>query len=547
MRSLIRLLPLVAVVALLAPATPAQAAPCTPKRGLQLTGASPLRYTYDYSNCGVPDIDQERTNLPGSGLMYCVPTATMDWFVWLANRGYLVGPPGGKNWLAPANFNLMSGYLIQLGQFMGTSPTDGTDDLIPGAQQFMDVYSTGGLPTGIPFIAKIFQTGSDFPAWPHQAAIDAVSGDLVLINVGFFDSKGTRTGGHEVALAQSKGDSGLNVANIGVRDPNTPGTVDGVQAPYVTDPWKLKRLNNGNWSVNGSTTVEFDGYTTIEPVFIFSFGAGAMSQARSGNFALPAGKGRSRRLFRVAKVKDFAIPPLGLEQPFVRAGSNEVFQVSRFGGKPTRFAAGPAGPTALAYGGPKQTLFVAGKSHISAFNYSGRKIGSARLSAPLDSLAYDDAHSRLVGISTKSRKLYFLSRSLRALGSESVPSALIGKTGGAVSIDVTPAGGVLVHRSGRPAAAFAAPSEKPGGTPFNRLALGGVSGPGGFAIDDRGQILVAAHGHVVVMDATGKVIASGLTGMPAIGQHMHVSRSFSNLPKGQTLDFLPPEWVGRTL
>jgi hypothetical protein len=542
MRSLIRLLPLAVVVAVLLPAAPAQAGPCTPKRGLSVPSLLPFHYTYDYANCSVADLDQERTNLPNGGLMYCVPTATMDWMVWLAKFGWLVDP------LPNLPFSTMTGYLIQMGQFMGTDPVGGTGDLIPGAQQFMDTYATGGVPTPFPGIVKIFVTGGDYGADPHAMSLDASLGGLVLVNVGFFDSTGTRTGGHEVALATANGDSNANTTNIGVRDPNTPGTVDGVQAPYLTEAWKLKRRSDGLWSVNGSTTTLFDGYSTIEPIRVFGTSSRAMSRSTSGSFSAGPGKGRATRIFRQAKATDFAIAPSGVVDPFIRAGSDAVWGLNRLGKRPVKIADGPAGPTAITYGGPAQTLFVAGRSRLIALDLKGKRIASVALHTRLDSLAYDDAHGRLVGVSSSARKVFFFSPSLGSLGSVALPAVQLGgKRTAPVTIDTTPQGGVIVHRSGLAQAAFAVPSAKPEGTTFQPLTLQGVSGPGGLAVTDHGQILVAAHGKVVVMDAQGKVVASALTGLRAIGGRMRVTRSFSNLPPGEKLDYLPPQFVGKPL
>ncbi|MCW5756123.1 MAG: hypothetical protein KIT54_02700 [Phycisphaeraceae bacterium] len=82
----------------------------------------------------VPDFDQRRSastgivGLPADGGMYCVPTSTLNWFAYLANRGTpqpgtLAGP---RDWQSQDNYNRVGNTLATLGTLMLTHPQDGT-------------------------------------------------------------------------------------------------------------------------------------------------------------------------------------------------------------------------------------------------------------------------------------------------------------------------------------------------------------------------------------------------------------------------------------
>src|SRR5438105_11570133 len=61
-------------------------------------------FTYKYSLCGIPDIDQRRLGgqwvlgLPNTGTMYCEPASVMDLYAYIANHGYPSLSPGAGDW-----------------------------------------------------------------------------------------------------------------------------------------------------------------------------------------------------------------------------------------------------------------------------------------------------------------------------------------------------------------------------------------------------------------------------------------------------------------
>ncbi|MCC6661854.1 MAG: hypothetical protein IT437_13320 [Phycisphaerales bacterium] len=87
-----------------------------------------------WSVSDVPDFDQKRRTsastpgLPNDGKMYCVPTSAVNWFAYFANHGIeqpltLDGP---RDWESNAEYDRVTGVIDLMGDFMQTSPSEGT-------------------------------------------------------------------------------------------------------------------------------------------------------------------------------------------------------------------------------------------------------------------------------------------------------------------------------------------------------------------------------------------------------------------------------------
>jgi hypothetical protein len=66
----------------------------------------------------MPDFDQKRLDVPGvvvgfpeAGGMYCVPTATVNLFAYIANHGFPEVAPGPGNWRSDALYNAAGSYI----------------------------------------------------------------------------------------------------------------------------------------------------------------------------------------------------------------------------------------------------------------------------------------------------------------------------------------------------------------------------------------------------------------------------------------------------
>jgi len=544
-------LSLCAVFAASSSVVPARAA-CTPKRKLFLDHGV---LSYAYANCGVQDLDQRRTadadglgGLALNGHMFCVPTSTMDWLTYLAARGYLSAPVV-KDWTQPANFNAMSLWINLLASLMGTDPAKGTDEdgLQNGLSHWLGAFGfLGKHYKGFPFVRKSFQTGDRYDADPANMALAAIGGDLVLVHEGFYDGL-DRKGGHVVALAEAHGAVFGPTGLIGVRDPNRPGSDDHVQAAYSTDEWKLVRtVFNGSetrWSIDTDFSRLFDGYTTIEPEYFVSDPAGSIVLDRPLNFAKRADQRQRPRFFKVpgGRVRDVAIAPEGTKHPYLRDGSNAVWQIDTLTGRSSRLAGGPARASSLTFGGPDMTLFVAGVHGLLALDRFGHRLAATSPAHPLDALAFDDHANRLVGLSLAARRLYYFSPTLQAEGSQRLPKAAL-RGSGHISLAISRQGRSLIHRDGQSTITIS--GENPGA--FHPIAVGGLRDPQGLTVDDNGHMFVADRGRIVDLLPNGRrAPRSPFTGMPA-RRFLHVARSFSNVPPETVLDYLPPEFLDST-
>jgi hypothetical protein len=541
--------------ALLFATAPAARASCNPTqhaRGI---------HNWNYVNCSMADVDQERTpgphgggGLPNSGLDYCVPTSAMDTMVWLSKWGFIPTIPGplpiptppNKDWTAPANFNQMTTLLRTMGKFMGTNATTGTngDGLVDGVNAWLALNAIRGRTTRVPVVTKFFQSISTYDADPNAMGLDAASGALVMVSLGFYDSDGNRTGGHEVVLQRGKSNGHGNIV-IHVMDPNDPKALDHVQSPYSPEEWNIfASSSNSGWSVNTSETGHtdygiqtFDGYAAIEPEYVLSADAPAMIVDQPFALTESVRHSRQARRFKLPggqPVVDFAVAPEGFAEPYLQAGSDEVREVNTLDGAITKFAAGPAQPRHLTYGGPAQTLFVSGTKQIVALDRSGRRLASVALEHPLDALAFDARTGRLVGLSAAQHRVYYFSTALESLGSAPVPAAMLAGRGVAVSLAIAPTGALVIHRDGSPSVAIGRPAvaTTTGGSSFREVKLAGVEQARGLAVDDRGHMFFSARGRLVELLANGQPVAGSVfDGMPAAAV-VHVARSYSNAPAG---------------
>jgi hypothetical protein len=506
----------------------------------------------------VPDLDQRRFpdsagkgGLPNGGKFYCIPTVSMDWLVYLAGKGYMVAPPV-KNWLASANFNEMSSYIKLLGGMMETDPSSGTDQdgLESGLGSWFYLFEKGKT-LGSPYVLKVFRVGERFDPSPGGMAVAAINGALVIVHVGYYAAAPVigfyRTGGHALALVQASGKLFASSATIGVSNPEDKSDNDHVQSGYQTDFLTLekKTVQVGlfptvplmYWSLNGLPTTKdahYDGYTTIEPEVVFTDPDDAIVLDQPGNFNRPRGRRQPPRAFKISNgpVVDLAVAPEGFVHPYLRQGSDTIWQLDTVTGQTSRLAEGPEGASRLMFGGRVPTLFVIGRNELVAFDRAGNRLHSAPLRDSLDAIAYDDRARRLVALSLSARRLFFFSEGLRPRGSRALSSTVLAGDGGP-AVAVTRGGTVLVHRDGESSVA-AVPTR---GTARPRvIALRGVRNPQGMTVDDRGHMFVAENGRLVDFLPNGARIArSPFNGMPA-ERFVHVSRSWTNLSPRTVLD-----------
>jgi len=183
---------------------------------------------YFYRIYGMPDFDQVRGpgpgvfSLPNSGFMYCAPTSAFNMFAYIANHGFPeMSGVGAQWWQSSSMYNAVGLSLLNVGNFMGTHPDNGT-----GGAGFRD-----GAKAWVEGRSNAFTVTYNFANnnyAPTQAAIThaAVCGSLVSFSYGRYDEVGSfngiplldRTGGHVVTLSRSTDGFG-DARRLWVRDP----------------------------------------------------------------------------------------------------------------------------------------------------------------------------------------------------------------------------------------------------------------------------------------------------------------------------------------
>jgi hypothetical protein len=552
---------------------------------------------YTYGLCGVPDLDQVRVTagsfvgLPGNGHNYCAPTSTTNLFAYLATKGF-VNDPAVKDYLDPANFNEASQDINQLGDLMGTTAASGTGGggMLDGITQWLLQHGTPKIKiaqansTTLDIVTKSFTTGNYYSPDISAMAQDALNGGLVVGVVGFYGQATDpatgvahlqRFGGHLVSVVAAQGMLGSNATTLGVHDPATTWIDDDVQTPYATDQWVLSAGQqdtyyyvdgNGDYQtyqatlepVNGSSSTLFDGYVTIEPKTVESVYHNRLILYQPKIGPVPAGplkgigEGRFvREIKPPGPVTDLALAPEGVRDPFLVKGSSKVYEADPITGAATPFATGPAGAGLLAYGGRRQTLFVAGRNGLVGLDGLGHAVARADLSAPLDALQYDTAHDRLVGVDAEKGTVRFFDTQLNPAGGFRFdPSTLSGD--GPTSLAIASSGRLLLRRDGSSKVVSILPAVQRGArgrgnaarTRTFRLAVSPEAR--GLTVDDFGHMFVSLRGKLIELARDGsRVERSPYNGVPA-GTSIDIARSFSNADSAlrQQLDYLPPERQG---
>lgn len=570
------------------------AGPCTDQRDYSAG-------TYTYALCGVPDLDQVRPDGDGfvglafDGRVHCVPTSTMNFFAYLADRGFH-NLPGPGDWRDPARFNEMTALIGSLGSHMGTGSrgTNG-DGWLKGVASWLKanppVKPGSAGPLGGRFVTKGFVAGgnhridTDFDAakafapHPGDLAAHAVAGDLVVGVIGFYDNIGSiktlegdvlknvleRDGGHATSVVSANATPASTAALLGVRDPSTDWADDHVQSEYVTDTWKLDAvepvrrfmIRNDEGSrvyeaavptVGGDDKTRFDGYMTIEPERAVSWHRKKIfirtplpfNPADPVTQVISAPGGRP--------VVDVAVAPQSGQHAFLVKGSRKVYRGDAVTGRVRAVGTAPAGGAQLAMGGAKEILFVAAGTRLVALDRGGRVLRSARLPAPAADLQVDDERGRLVVLERGARGLTVLDTRLRRSSRVQLGGRAVADDGRA-ALALDRRGAMLVSRAGsRQLAVVPAKAARPAvrrdraAVAATRVVrprlrqLARTPTAAAISLNDQGHLFVVRRGRMVELTPAGDPVkGSPFTGLPA-GRGLAMSRSFSNVPPGYELD-----------
>jgi len=199
-----------------------------PHADAETQGAYLNSSNYQYRVYGMPDFDQVRGagpgvfQLPNSGYMYCAPTSTFNIAAYIANHGFPeLTDIGAQNWQSQSLYNAVGLGILNMGNFMGTHPTDGTGGFgfHDGAREYVNARSEA-------FTVTHQYANNNFS--PTQAVLThaAVCGSLVSFGYGRYNVVGAfngvpiidRDGGHVVTLSRSTQGFGDD-RRLWVRDP----------------------------------------------------------------------------------------------------------------------------------------------------------------------------------------------------------------------------------------------------------------------------------------------------------------------------------------
>lgn len=531
--------------------------PCTPADSV--SGS-----TFDYSLCGLPDLDQVRKQttttpgLPGDGYSYCAPTATMDALAYFASHGIPALRPGDMDWTDPANYNAMSADIEALGGLMKTdlTGTAGANYDI-GLGDWLAERQPGVL---VPSYLWVTEGTATFAPTLQQMATDGAAGNVVIVNIMFAKyerpprpasgpKQWFQLGGHVMAMSSAKSP---NV--IGVHDPATPITDHDYQAPYTQQTYTLKAVSStfgyvdtsGNDQHYTATLLRMNKYVND------SLFPGAGTQAFISNYWFiqperiitwtPAGlvqfssvrPGKPVKVFateRSRPVGDLALDPTGARDFYTTQGSSTIWTLNTASGGSTAFAATGTQPQLLAFAGRSRTLFVSESGRLMAFDVSGTNVGSVAIPDPVNALAIEQSTDRVLALTAQSGQLRIFDSKLKLLGTVQLPQTLVASNG-RVSIAVDNQI-VYVHRDGATTVARVAlpakltASSTPASVTFVQLA--GGRGSKGLAVGGGGRIFVQnADGRLAEYLPSGKLMVRSPFNGETVGPRFVVNAAFSN-------------------
>ena len=545
-----------------------------------------------YSLCGFVDLDQIRPysispetglerGLPGDGRQYCFPTTVMNQLVLLARAGLLTNPPP-RDWESggSASFDEMSGYIRDLGQRMGTSPTAGTTtDPSLGIQGWLDRYRNARTDLrGDDLVTRFYGVRGGHSPDVRAMVRSALAGHLVSVGLGYYslqnpskdvpDERLKRTGGHVVFLTGAASPTVISgvTAGLTIADPGTPSDPNETQSFYQRDQIFLEDattqgfVNAGNrpydaalHKVQGRNTY-FDSWFSLAPkTLVYSpFKEDQIALRESLSFI----RGVAAPRFRTGgPVVDAELLPHEPGLVFAIEGSSRIFIGDRVtGDRPAAIHTGLGEVRDVAFGGAEARLFVSDGRKVGMFDANGTQLRTIKAGAKIDELEYDIAGDRLVGLSAGSRQLLFFEEDLSKAGSASLPKrALDGR--GQLSLAFAPNGTALIRRDGsddlakasfggakgRPAARVAQVKE-------DELPLAKRSK--GLAVDDAGHLFISNKGEIVEFTASGKRVKDSRYAGVKANTVFTVARSFSNRDFSiiDSLDYVPeqyePTWSG---
>ncbi len=393
---------------------------------------------FSYKIRHMPDLDQRRFVLPGLGGMYCVPTATMNLFAYAANHGFPTLSPGARNWQLAENYNTASDEIFDLGELMGTHPTEGTGSAYGGA------YAWLFLDQAPLTVSQYYSTDTWFPKIQDLVKTAVQTDSIIAFAYGRyfyksdlpgFTSVGERTGGHMVTLSEAHR-FGSNMS-IGIRDP-ADEAITGFhllsQSPFSTRQYpnvaeRLVFYQNGTNIVStimeypptGTTASIIDSYLAIRPMQGYGWSpAQGLNVTIAPNVFLgnPSGSQQVIPMLAGQTIVDAALSPEGdssLVIVAVQGTPNSLVAVDHTDGAQTAIA-GISGAQAMAYGRNRE-LYILQDEIVSCMDIdSGLPNPTAAEFVPgvPNALTYSDVTDQVIVLSPATRQILLYESGLPA-------------------------------------------------------------------------------------------------------------------------------------
>ncbi|MGQ0552526.1 MAG: hypothetical protein ACT4PU_04840 [Planctomycetota bacterium] len=490
-------------------------------------------FAFDISQ--MPDLDQRRdeaqgiAGLPGNGGMYCAPTSAMNMMMYAANHGLPFIAPGPGNYQLQSAYNLCTQKLLDMGQFMETHPTEGTD----GAGFFYGIKDWLGQSAPGLFTVTSGGAQGNYSPTLKDLAKAAIHGSLVSLAYGRYQVIGfwgqipvvDRDGGHVVTLGRASALGGA--LSAGLRDPANPD--DGM---LTTQSWfgnrevtvenrvvatemslsALKVMSAIDYDPLKEKNAYIDGYVAFKPKFGLTWAPDAPSKTTVlGTLAVAGFVGSQAPSQQTITIEGLVLDAIvGPDQTTILAivspkagGSIELVEVDLLDSGNKKFIAVPNANSI--HTSRSRRVYVAAPNAITVFDLGDELVETTAIPPfPVAGICFDDATDELILLGSDAKQL---ARWKDGLGASptviNLPSTLTMGGKSTIALDPT-TGDILFATEKSPSMIRVRDSDTPNPT-VTVIDLPGLPFPDTLDVDDIGHLFAVASGrvHELALDGQG--------------------------------------------
>jgi hypothetical protein len=511
----------------------------------EITPDGNLRYYISH----VPDIDQRRAAAPGieglpyKGSEYCVPTSALNWVGYFGAHGYIM-PTGlsayGQGPNDVLDYNIITQDILQLAFWMGTSPTQGTDNGAAAFQVYLDAYAPNTF-----VVSAAISVGAYSPELAQLGSL-GIAGNFINLGIGFYARQTNsqlllRVGGHAVTMVGLDTQDGIlsGSGDVILHDPAIDLDMTWqsyfTEQAYQTQPvFGLFGGKNGQGSIQQSWRTQeellqfpragayIDGYMAVAPQWGLLVNGPLMTLHNPYGIFM-AGSRPSTVTFRTpdgANVADIALDAVSASHPYLTIGSDTVWSLDQLTGESTPLAE-IAQPKHLCIGGMEHNIYVASATDLIGLRDDGTEFGEQRVAAAFDGIFWDGAVRRIAAYASHANTITLFDENLAQSGQYAVGARVPGSVDQPIqfALDMK-TDTYLLHRDGSPQALRVAIKQEPGlptRVQTSLVNLQGVTAARGLATDRLGNLYTTvanADGTMVtaVFDPEGARIKSAFAG-----------------------------------